>query len=401
MQEEAHQPLKGLRVIDFSSMMAGPYCGRWLADMGADVIKIESPEGDYMRGRPPMHGAESSYFGHLNSGKRSIVLDLKNSDAVRVARALAKGADVLIEGFRPGVMQRLGLDYPTLLPECPHLIYCSVSGWGQDGPRAQQAAYASIVHAAVGFDMAWQAGQQGDGTPPNCVVQIADVIAASFAAMGIQAALIGRQSSGKGQYVDLALAEGMLALMPLEIMQAQFPSPATRTSYHPISASDAYFITTPLTQKNFTDLCVAIGRPQMLSDARFATSPERVRHWSEFMGEISDWAAGHTAAECVETLEAAGLPASLYGTVTSALSDPQLEARGFFRSVEDSTGQYRVAGLPFTLDGQQWAQQPAARIPRLGQHTYEVLRDVLGYGEDVIQEISGNGAFGAAGRLPA
>ena len=375
-------------------MMAGPYCGRWLADLGATVIKIESPDGDYMRSRAPMRGNESTYFAHLNAGKRSIVLDLKHPDAVAIAVALAVKADVLIEGFRPGVMKRLGLDYRTLSQHAPKLIYCSVSGWGQQGPRSQQAAYASIVHAATGFDAAWQAGQQGDGTPPNCVVQIADVMAASFAAMGIQAGLLGRQRTGQGTHVDLALAEGMLSLMPLEILQAQFPAAALRTSYHPISASDAYFITTPLTQKNFIDLCAVMERPEMLMDSRYATPAARVKHWGEFMGEISAWASEHSADRCVEMLEAAGLPASRYATVTDALTDSQLEARGFFRRVEDTLGEYRVAGLPFTLGAHRWADQESISAPRLGEHTRTVLAATVGLNEMQIDELSRSGALG-------
>jgi crotonobetainyl-CoA:carnitine CoA-transferase CaiB-like acyl-CoA transferase len=386
-------PLAGLRVLDFSSMMAGPYCGRWLADLGADVIKIEAPEGDYMRSRPPRRGGESAYFGHLNCGKRSIVLDLKNREAQRLARELARTADVIVEGARPGVMQRLGLDYARLAADCPRLVYCSISGWGQQGPRAQQPAYAAIVHAATGFDAAWQAGQQDASQPPACAVQIADVVAASFALNGIQSALLARAATGRGQHVDLSLAEGMLALMPLELVQAQLDTPLARTSYRATRAADGHFVATPISQQNFESLCDAMERPALKQDERFATPGARVQHWEELLAELADWAAGRGAAECVATLERAGVPASVYGTVRDAIADPQIRARGFLGEAIDGGGRYRVASLPFQLGGSR-APVQARRVPALGEHTAEVLREVLHLDAASLNQLATRGAFG-------
>ena len=388
-------PLQGLRVLDFSSMMAGPYCGRWLADLGADVVKVESPEGDYMRSRPPMREGRSAYFGHLNAGKRSVVLDLKNPSGQSVARRLARTADILIEGARPGVMGRLGLDYASLANECPQLIYCSVSGWGQEGPRARQPAYAAIVHAATGFDRAWQAGQpRDDDAPPACAVQIADVVAASFAVMGIQSALLARARTGRGQHVDLSLGEGMLCLMPLEVVQAQFGAPSARSSYRATRALDGDFIAAPISQKNFEDLCDAMGRGALKRDPRFATSAERVAHWEELLAELSAWARGRSASDCVAALEQAGVPASTYNTVRAALDDPQLRARGFMRTVEDGPARYDIAGLPFQLCDVAIASD-TQRVPALGEHTQEVLRDLLSLDTAAIGRLASEGAFGA------
>lgn len=374
-------------------MMAGPYCGRWLADLGADVIKIESPEGDYMRSRPPRRNGQSAYFGHLNCGKRSMVLDLKNAQAQQLARDLARSADVIVEGARPGVMRRLGLDYASLADACPRLVYCSISGWGQHGPRAQQPAYAAIVHAATGFDAAWQAAQRDVSEPPACAVQIADVVAASFALNGIQSALLVRRTTGRGQQVDLSLAEGMLALMPLELVQAQFDTPLARTSYRATRAADGHFVTTPISQQNFEDLCDAIGRPALKQDIRFATSGARVQHWEALLAELAAWASPRSAAECVSTLERAGVPASVYGTVRAAIEDPQILARGFLGEAVDAGGRYRVANLPFHLGTSQTAPR-ARHVPALGEHTREVLREVLQLDVAALDRLATQGAFG-------
>ena len=387
-------PLAGLRVLDFSSMLAGPYCGRWLSDLGAEVIKVESPEGDYMRSRPPLRKAGSTYFGHLNAGKKSVVLDLKNPEAKTIARKLVANSDVLIEGFRPGVMARMGLDYASLQDECPGLVYCSISGWGQQGPRAQQAAYAAIVHAAVGFDLAWQQGQIDGAPPPECAVQIADVLAATFAVMGVQSALLSKAATGRGMHVDVSLAEGMLSLMPLEVVKAQFHTEVPKTSYRAISAADGEFVVMPLSQKNFEDLCVAILRPNLKVDSRFNTSPARVQHWEELRQEICVWARSRTAKDCVDALHAAGVPATVYGSVRAALTDEQLVARGFFSPASDSDGSYLIAGLPFSLGGRRWADGEDQAVPALGQHTREVLKEQLDISDEQLDGLASAGLFG-------
>lgn len=389
-------PLRGLRVLDFSSMMAGPYCGRWLADLGADVIKVESPEGDYMRSRPPLREGHSAYFGHLNAGKRSVILDLKTAQGRSVAGELACRSDVLIEGFRPGVMRRAELDYPTLRAIHPALVYCSISGWGQSGPRAQQPAYAAIVHAAVGFDQAWQAGQTQETALPECAVQIADVLAATFAAMGIQAALLARASTGEGRHVDVSLAEGMLSLMPLEVARAQFESQLPRTSYRAFDAADGSFVVLPLSQKNFNDLCDGLGLSHLKDDPRFCTPAVRVKHWEEMRAVVAAWAATRPASECVRVLEQAGVPVTLYGSVRSSLDDGQVLSRGFLQKAHDPAGSFRIAGLPFQLDGERWSDGSSRPVPSLGQHTREVLREVLDLDPPSLDRLAGSGAFGPA-----
>src|SRR5579862_2996851 len=167
---EASRPLTGVRVLDFSTTIAGPHCARLLADMGADVIKVESPEGDLMRSRPVMRGGASTMFGQLNAGKRSIVLDLKTPAAIAAVKKLVAGVDVVLENYRPGVMKRLGLDYPELAKINPKLVYCAISGYGQTGPGAGRPAYAPVIHASTGYDMAHASQQDGRERPDNCAI---------------------------------------------------------------------------------------------------------------------------------------------------------------------------------------------------------------------------------------
>ncbi|MDM0015159.1 CoA transferase [Variovorax sp. J22P168] len=394
MTDTAPKPLSGLRVLDFSNMLAGPYCGRWLADLGADVIKIESPEGDPMRNRPPLRNEHSAYFGHVNCGKRSIVLDLKKPEAADIVRSLAAKSDVLLEGFRPGVMARFGLDHESLKEQCPSLIYCSISGYGQDGPLAESPAYAAIVHATSGFDEAWRASQPNQSQPPTCGVQIADVLAGSFATMAIQTALLARQGSGRGQHVDLSLMEGMLTLMPLEIVQAQFPEDARRAQYRPIKAADGYIIVTPITPKNFVDLCVGIGRPELRSDPRFADPLDRVVNWDILIGEVEAWSSLLSSVECLARLDKAGVPASRHATVADALGNRQLAQREFFGTARDGAGDYAIASLPFRLNGEPARPVIVPKVPRLGEHTREVLERLLGKDSSDVERLVAEGVAG-------
>ncbi|MGB6634087.1 MAG: CoA transferase, partial [Bradyrhizobium sp.] len=189
----------GLRVLDFSTTIAGPHCTRMLADMGAEVIKIEPAEGETMRIRPPVRNGSSSVFGTLNAGKKSIVLDLKSPEAVEIVRHVVKDADILVENFRPSVMRRLKLDYPSLHPFNPRLVYCSISGYGQTGPSAELPAYAPVIHAASGYDMAHLAYQPGRNRPDYCGIYHADVLTGVYAFGAISAALYQRQLNGRGQ----------------------------------------------------------------------------------------------------------------------------------------------------------------------------------------------------------
>src|SRR6516162_3116227 len=214
--------LGGLRVLDFTTTIAGPHCTRLLADLGAEVVKIEAPEGDMMRTRPPLRNGASTSFGQLNAGKKSIILDLKSPPGVEAARRLVATADVGVENFRPGVMRRFGLDYDVLEEIKHELIYCAISGYGQTGPSSQLPAYAPVIHAASGYDLAHMAYQGEARRPDYCGIYIADVLTGTYAFGAVLAALHQRQATGEGQMIDISMLESMLTLTLSEIQAAQF-----------------------------------------------------------------------------------------------------------------------------------------------------------------------------------
>ena len=232
------RPLDGLRILDFSTTIAGPHCSRLLADMGADVVKIESPEGDLMRSRPVQRDGFSTMFGQLNAGKKSIVLDLKNPASIAAVKKLIATVDILVENYRPGVMKRLGLDYPELAKINPRLIYCAISGYGQTGPGAGRPAYAPVIHASTGYDMAHLFYQQGRQRPDNCGIFVADYASGAYAMGAILAAVHQRHATGKGQMVDVSMFETLVGMLLGEVNRAQFDfEMPSRPMYGPIEAS--------------------------------------------------------------------------------------------------------------------------------------------------------------------
>src|SRR5882724_6909847 len=268
-------PLDGVRVLDFSIMLAGPYCARLLADVGADVIKIEPPEGDDMRLRAPLRDGHSAYFGQLNAGKRSLALDLKSPEAIKLVHRLVAQTDILVENFRPGVMERLGLGYETLREINPRLIFCSISGYGQSGPAAERAAYAMIVHAESGFDRALMRYAGDRNRPASGAVFVADVLGGIFGYSAIQTALVQRTRMGKGQRIDVALMDCMLNLLVYELQEAQLPICASRPTYGPVRARDGDILIAPITPRNFTALCGVTGQRELVEDPLFNTVPAR------------------------------------------------------------------------------------------------------------------------------
>src|SRR5215470_16482694 len=273
--ETTTAPLEGIRVLDFSIMLAGPYCARLLADVGAEVIKIEPPEGDDMRLRTPLRDGHSAYFGQLNAGKQSLALDLKSAEAIKLVHRLVAGADIVVENFRPGVMERLGLGYDALREINPRLIYSSISGYGQSGPDAERAAYAMIVHAESGFDRSLMRYAGERDRPASGAIFVADVLGGIFGFSAIQTALVQRTRTGLGQRVDVALMDCMLNLLVYELQEAQFPVRASRPTYGPVRAKDGDLLIAPVTSRNFAALCEVTGQRELLDDARFKTVPTR------------------------------------------------------------------------------------------------------------------------------
>jgi crotonobetainyl-CoA:carnitine CoA-transferase CaiB-like acyl-CoA transferase len=384
--------LQGLRVLDLTTTIAGPHCTRLLADLGAHVVKIESPDGDLMRTRPPLRDGASSYFGQLNAGKRSLVLDLKQPASVDIVKRLAGGADILVENFRPGVMQRLGLDYPALAAVQPALIYCAISGYGQSGPSAGRPAYAPVIHAACGYDVA-HLSYQGDRTKPdNNGIFIADVLSGTYAFGAILAALHQRQRTGRGQLVDVSMLESMLTMTLVELQRAQFPLPPPgRPMFGPIETRDGHIMLAVASERTFADLARAAGREDWLTDPRFAVYADRRRHWHLLVEELERWSRGLTTGECQAAFERCGVPCSPYRTVEEAMADPQLAHRRAFAEVRDAGGVFRALNPPFRFSAAPAGVQPFA--PALGEHGDDILAEA-GYAPGEVEALRRSGALG-------
>ncbi len=369
-----HRPLDGVRVIDFSMFVAGPVCTRSLADLGADVIKVEPKEGDNLRNLGPIRDGASAYFGHLNVGKRSLVLDLKQPADLAVALELVRGADIVVENGRPGVMKRLGLDYETLSAMNPRLVYCSISGFGQVGPGAESPAYAQTVQAASGYDLAFMGYQDGQDRPPNTGIFTADILAGVYAFSGVMTALYDRERTGLGQFVDLAMMDCMLNLLPYEFQEAQFPARKRRPVFKPMRTTDGYIMVALVSPRNFSVLFDLLGHKEWDSDPRFATAVGRAEHWDELMVYIEQWTALRSSEECGRVLFDAGIPVTKYKTVREAMQDPQLAARGSISTVRDSVGTFLVPNLPFKLSNA--LTNPGLAVAKIGEHSKEVREEL-------------------------
>ncbi len=364
---------QGLRVLDFSTTIAGPHCTRMLADMGAEVIKIESVEGETMRTRPPLRNGFSTVFGQLNVGKKSLVLDLKSPDAVDAVRRLVANTDILVENFRPGVMRRLKLDYGSLRELNPKLIYCSISGYGQTGPSAELPAYAPVIHAASGYDMAHLSYQPGRNRPDYCGIYHADVLTGVYAFGAISAALYQRHSSQKGQHIDVSMLESMLSLTLNEVQWSQFEVAApSRPMFGPVETANGYVMVAIASEKTFQGLVTASGLPDWISDPRFAKYADRRTNWKDLMEGIETWSRTVTTEKCLAELNSHGVPCSAYRTVGEALGDPQIAHRGALAEVEDGGGTFKVMNLPFRMSGTHVSA--GKQTATLGEHTVALLR---------------------------
>lgn len=383
--------LAGTFVLDFTAMMAGPYCTRLLADLGADVVKVEPPEGDHIRRRPPLRAGHSAYFGNLNCGKRSLCVDLRKSAGRELVGALAAKADVIVENFRPGVMKRLGLDYDSVRHANPAVVYCSISGFGQRGPLAERPAYAPIVHAASGYDLANFSYQDGLERPLKTGLFVADVLAGALAFGAVSAALARRAATGEGEHIDLALMDAMFSLMVYECMEAQFPAERDRPLYRPVRARDGFVIVAPVSANNFAAMACAAGHPEWTTDPRFATPEAREHHWDALMDLIDAWASTRSAAECEAVMTAGGVPCSRYYTVREAMRSAYAEARRAFATVTDRAGSFRVPDTPFKLaSGDAGAR---GWVAALGEHSAAVMAERLGLGQSELDGLFAAGVL--------
>lgn len=382
----ANGPLDGMRVLDFTTTIAGPYCTRMMADLGAEVIKIETIDGDMMRSRPPLRSGASTSYGQLNAGKRSVVLDLKRDEAQEVIRRLLPATDFLVENFRPGVMKRFTLDYQTVAQQQPTLIYCSISGYGQTGPSSDLPAYAPAIHAASGYDMAHIAYQPGRERPDNCGIYIADILSGTYAFGAAMAALAQRRVTGRGQHIDVSMLETMLSLMVGEVQTAQFPvAPPARPMFGPVRTSDGFIMPAVASEKTFQSLCQAAGHPEWVADPRFAAYTNRRNNWGAFVDELELWSSQLTTAECQAAFNACGVPASPYRTVPEVMSDPQLSHRNAFVEVRDRGGSFKVLNPPFRMSDAQVSVNGFSAA--LGEHGRDVL-ELAGYTAEEIDRLA-------------
>jgi crotonobetainyl-CoA:carnitine CoA-transferase CaiB-like acyl-CoA transferase len=374
--------LAGLRVLELTQVMAGPFCGQVLADMGADVIKIEPPEGDSTRRSLGfrMRGEDTAAFLAVNRNKRSVVLDLKSADGQSLLHGLVRGADVVLENYRPGVAARLGADWETLRALNGRLVYASVSGFGQTGPYAQRPGYDLIAQGLSGV-MSVTGSPAGD--PVKCGVPIGDLSAGLFCAVAILSALMARERTGRGQRIDTSLFEGALALSVWETAElwatGRVPSPlgsAHRLTapYQALRTRDGYLTVGGNTPRLWERLCEAVGRQELVSDPRFVSNEERMEHRAELEAELESVLSERGTDEWVSLLIDAGVPCGPIYDYRQVFEDPHTRAREMCVSLEHPVeGTVRALGIPVKLSDTPGAiRRPA---PLLGEHTDEVLRE--------------------------
>ena len=378
----ASEILGGVRVLDFTTIVSGPYCTRLLADVGAEVIKKEPPEGDYIRMQPPLRAGKSAYFAHMNCGKKSLAIDLRQAGAIDLIRELAAKCDVVVENSRPGVMQRLGLDYATLAGLNPRIVYCSISGFGQSGPWATRSAYAPMLHAASGFDLVNLSYQNGLERPLNTGIYVGDILGGAHAFGAIQSALLARERTGRGDNIDLAMMDGVLGMLIYEFQEAQFPQNKRANTFQPTRAKDGFIMIAAVKPNNFEALWRAIGHPEWAGDPRFGTAKGRAENWALVMSLLDEWASTRTAEECEQLLTNGGVPCSRYFTVGEVLKQPHLEQRGSFSVIDDGAGPLKVPNPSFQF--RESAAKARDYVPELGADNADVLSSVLGYSVDRI-----------------
>lgn len=397
-------PLRGVRVLDCSRVLAGPFCTQTLGDLGAEVVKVEAPMGDdTRRWGPPWAGSESAYYLFTNRNKRDIVLDLGRPEGREVLRALAAQADVLIENFKVGTMERWGLGYETLKQENPRLIYCSITGYGPDGPYAQRPGYDFILQAESGI---MSLTGEPDGEPLKAGVPVVDITTGLYATIGILAALQARHATGRGQRIDLSLlATGVTWLSNFAQNYLVSGEPPLRyANSHPnvapygaFRARDQYLAIGVGNDGQFRRLCEILGHPEWAADPRWADNPGRLAQRESLEAEMAPVLRERDAADWLAALGPAGVPCGPINTVPQILADPQVAHLGLIAHLpHPMTDDLRVIGPPYRLSETPAAARTAP--PLLGEHSEAILIDWLGYGAD---QIAGLRERGVLGTVPA
>ncbi|MDQ3070297.1 MAG: CoA transferase [Acidobacteriota bacterium] len=376
-------PLDGVTVLDLSRVLSGPFCTMLLGDMGARVIKVEQPgRGDDTRHwGPPFVGSESAYFLSVNRNKESLALDFTSPGAARVLHALLERADVLVENFRAGTLDKFGMGYAQLREQYPRLIYCSITGYGHTGPRAREAGYDAVTQAESGLMSI--TGPEG-GDPFRLGVAIADIVAGMYAAQGVLLALLARHRTGEGQQIDIGMLDAAASLlsyqassyfatgMPASRLGNRHPSIAP---YDTFETSDGMLVLAVGNDGQWRRFCDAAGRKDLGEDARYATNAGRVTGYASLLPELAAVMRTRTTGAWLETLRAAGIPAGSVRDIGEALADSQLEARDMIARVDHEADRaLRVLGIPVKLSGTPGSVRTPP--PLLGQHTDAILQEL-------------------------
>jgi crotonobetainyl-CoA:carnitine CoA-transferase CaiB-like acyl-CoA transferase len=376
-------PLSGVRVLDLTRVLAGPFCSMILADMGADVIKIEEPgKGDDTRSWPPFIEGEATYFMSVNRNKRSVTLNLKAPAARKIFTDLVKKSDVLLENFRPGTMEKLGLGYAALAKLNKKLVYCAVSGFGESGPEGGRGGYDLIVQAESGL---MDITGFSDGPPIKMGTSIADLVSGMSAAHGVTLALLARAKTKRGQKVEIGMLDTMAALLTYQagIYWGTGRRPMRRGNEHPsivpyevFKAADAYLTLGVANNSLWERCCTAMERPDLVKDPRFATEAARVEHRAILVPLLNEILGERSADEWMKRLEATGVPAGRIRTVPEVCESEHLKARGMIQTLpHPKAGRITVMGVPIKLHGTPGEVKTPP--PTLGQHTDQVLKSLL------------------------
>lgn len=391
--------LDGVRVLDLSRVMSGPYCTAMLADLGAEVIKIERPEsGDEGRAFGPFDQGVSTYFLQLNRGKKSVTIDLKSKDGVNLIKSLLQECDVLVENFRPGVMKRLGLEYDTLQQEKPNLIYTSISGFGEGSPLAKLPAFDLVIQAMSGM---MSLTGQPDGPPTAVGESFADICTGMFASWGILGALFNRERTGAGTHLDISMLDSMISMLTTGLSQQLFfaNDPKRVGNRHPITypvdsfpTQDGDIVLVAFSDAAYESLCQAMGAPELVTDPRFCTNDQRNQNEAELRSIIGHWTEQYPSEIVLKKLQDASVPCAPVLSLKETLASEHVRQRQLIEKGQHKTlGEVPIVRQPVRFSENSVPQNPIS--PSLGEHTQAVLSDLLDLAPSKLDDLAKKGTI--------